>query len=363
MMSRKALSIRTGHVADRAAVAPLGAHQAHQREEDDRHVPELALFHRRDAAARVADVLGQPGGRLRRVETAARLLGNPPQRPFVHRRDRRTRRRSGPRAERDAAADDGRPPGRIDRHLVGPRLGADERAAIQAVALPGPLERHVGRAAARQGHAGGDAGVVELDVGLVHDRRFDGDRLARLDAVDRRPRLDDAGDAVDEPPQHLPPVVLVRLILERDAGVHLPLPGVLQRQRNGLAAPVLVPCQHRLRAAALVGPGQQHRGGRLRSQRRVDARRLRQVAPARGGRRLAWRRSAWPRATGPARVGRICRRARVRRLRRARARIDRQRQRVGDRRAAVAAFGKRRAPPSISSPPPRRSTKSAIICS
>jgi len=42
-----------------ATVPPLRAHQPQQRNQDDRHVPELALFNRGDAAAGVAHVLGQ----------------------------------------------------------------------------------------------------------------------------------------------------------------------------------------------------------------------------------------------------------------------------------------------------------------
>ena len=74
-----------------------------------------------------------------------------------------------------------------------------------------------------------DGGVVQLDERLVDDGRLDRDRLAGLDALGRRRTSTGVGHAVDEPPQHLTPEVLVRLILERDRRVHLPLPRVLRR--------------------------------------------------------------------------------------------------------------------------------------
>ena len=97
-MRRKACSI--SDKPHRAAVAPLGADQPDEHDQDDRHVPELALLDRRDAAARVADVLGEARDIGRRVEPAARFLGDAPQRRLVHRRIEDTRRRRRPRARR-----------------------------------------------------------------------------------------------------------------------------------------------------------------------------------------------------------------------------------------------------------------------
>ena len=48
--------------SDEATVAPLRADQTHERNQDDGHVPQFAFFNRRDAAARVADVLGKALG-------------------------------------------------------------------------------------------------------------------------------------------------------------------------------------------------------------------------------------------------------------------------------------------------------------
>jgi hypothetical protein len=45
------------------------------------------------------------------------------------------------------------------------------------------------------------------------------------------------GNPVDEPAQHLAPEVFVRLILDGDRRIHLPVPGVLDGEGNGLAAP------------------------------------------------------------------------------------------------------------------------------
>ena len=67
-----------------------------------------------------------------------------------------------------------------------------------------------------------DARVVQLDEARIDDVGGERDRLARLDAIGERPRLDGVGDAVHQPAQQLPPEVLVRLILDADRRVHLP---------------------------------------------------------------------------------------------------------------------------------------------
>ena len=149
--------------------------------------------------------------------------------------------------------------------------------------------RHVDRAAARPHDVREHRGVVELDVGRDPRRwpRASPPRPARRDRTPRarrprraRHRRASAASAASSSRASDP---------RGDARVHLPLPRVLQRQRDGLAAPVLLPRQHRLRAAALVGAGEQHGRARLGRERRVDARHLRQVAPARQRRRLALR--------------------------------------------------------------------------
>jgi hypothetical protein len=51
--------------------SPTGGDQADEREEQRRHIPQLALFDDRDAAAAVADRLGQRRDVGRREEAAA----------------------------------------------------------------------------------------------------------------------------------------------------------------------------------------------------------------------------------------------------------------------------------------------------
>src|SRR6185436_14998460 len=126
-ISRKACSIGL-YQPHQAAVAPLGARQTHERHQDDRHVPELALLHGGDAAAAVADVFRDVGHRGGRVELAARLLGNAAQRGGVHHRVevlRVARRRAnvaGARPERLVRLRG------IHRHFVGSGLCTDEQA-------------------------------------------------------------------------------------------------------------------------------------------------------------------------------------------------------------------------------------------
>ena len=53
-------------------VAPFGADQRHQRDQDDRHVPQLTLFDRGHAAAGVAHVFGQPARGVRACRSGRR---------------------------------------------------------------------------------------------------------------------------------------------------------------------------------------------------------------------------------------------------------------------------------------------------
>jgi hypothetical protein len=69
-----------------------------------------------------------------------------------------------------------------------------------------------------------DARVVLLQVERVGDVGAERDRLARLDVVGRGRERELARRLADEPAQHLPPEGLVRLVLERHVGVHLPEP-------------------------------------------------------------------------------------------------------------------------------------------
>ena len=59
----------------------------------------------------------------------------------------------------------------------------------------------------------------------------------------------------------------------------LPLPRVLQGERDGLAPAVLVPCQDRLFTSALVNTVEEHDRSRLRRERRVDAARFPPIWP------------------------------------------------------------------------------------
>jgi hypothetical protein len=125
--------------------------------------------------------------------------------------------------------------------LVRPGLGADERAAILAIALTRPLQRHSHRRAVGTRDGGDRGGVVQLDETLVHDGGLNGDDVPGLDAIGRGAHVHDIGNAIHKPAQELTPVMLVRLILERDGGVHLPEPRVLRGQGDALASTVTLP--------------------------------------------------------------------------------------------------------------------------
>src|SRR5206468_2035529 len=76
------------------------------------------------------------------------------------------------------------------RDFVRAPFVADERAAILAGALAGPLKGYVHGLASRTRHVRDRGGVVELDKLPIDDRGFDRHRLARLDPVGRRVDLD-----------------------------------------------------------------------------------------------------------------------------------------------------------------------------
>ena len=242
-------------------------------------MPQLALFHGGDAAAGVPEILRQTLDGVRCVEATARLVGDSPEQGRMHgrvevlrvagrgaeMRDRLSERRTGTRC--------------INRDLVRARFVADERAAVLAGALAGPLEWHVHGLAAGTRHVRDDRGVVEFDELAVDDGRFKRDGLAGLDAVGRRVGLDHLRNAIHQRAQKLPPVVLVRLVLDGNAGVHLPQPRVLRGERQGLAAAVAMGGQHRVRAAALVGARDERGRPRLDRGDEVDAGDLRQLVP------------------------------------------------------------------------------------
>ena len=166
------------------------------------------------------------------------------------------------------------------------------------------------------------------------------DRFPGLDTIGRRVHFDRPGHAVDEPAEELTPEVLVRHVLERNTRVHLPAPRIEHRERQRLAAPVALERQHRLRAALLVGSGQEHRRARLDGLDRIDADERRQLVPAverRGfGRRNLRQRVAFAGARRPHLQPRH--RPGVERARHA---LDDHRQRIGNRRPGIAALGER----------------------
>ena len=175
------LALDQPHVA---TVAPFGEGEREQRQQDDRHVPELALL---DARSRRARRSGRPrpvGHGVGRVEPAAGFLGDAPQRRGVHRRvevlglARRRAHVAGARAERRR-----RPASR-------PRSLRRRRARLLTnVPRYWPSRSPV--------HCSGTFIVPPpgrvtcattvasfiLDERLVHDRRVDLHRLARLDAI------------------------------------------------------------------------------------------------------------------------------------------------------------------------------------
>ena len=207
------------------------------------------------------------------------------------------------------------------------------------------------------------ARVVQLDESLVDDVGGERDVLAGLDAIGRRSRAR--------------PGRARRRRASAAAGARSsrasgPRPGSSRAsasshescsvKRERLAAAVALEGEHRPFAARFVGADQQHgRAGLDRAVERVDAR-------SSVGR--SFQRSAEAASVAAICVTRVAG-ARARRLHLSAARasrsalrraIEHDRQRVGDRGAGVAAFRRTRAaPPSISSPPPRRSTNSAII--
>src|SRR4029078_10823638 len=123
------------------------------------------------------------------------------------------------------------------------------------------------------------AAVVRVDTALSADVGSEHDGLPGLDAIGERARLDAIGNAVHQPAQQLPPEVLVRLVLEADRGVHLPLPRILTRERDRLAAAVALVGQHDAIAAAIVGGRKQHGGARLDGVDLVDRSQLWPLLP------------------------------------------------------------------------------------
>ncbi len=142
-------------------------------------------------------------------------------------------------------------------------LGGGERRAVFAVALAGPLHRHVHGLALRA------VTCATTRASLSSTNRGSTTSAISVTGSPGSTRsvvvcdVDGVGHAVHQPAQQLTPEVLVRLVLERHLRVHLPEPRVLHRERERLAAAVALRREHDLVAAPLVGAGQQHRRARL----------------------------------------------------------------------------------------------------
>ena len=91
----------------------------------------------------------------------------------------------------------------------------------------------------------------------------------------------------------LPPERLVRLVLDRNAGIHLPEPRVLHAQRGHAPASVALRGEHHARRAVGRVAGQQHRRARTRATEHVHRRERRQRAPPLGRRANVWREREW----------------------------------------------------------------------
>jgi hypothetical protein len=88
-------------------------------------------------------------------------------------------------------------------------------------------------------------GVVHLDERLSTTVASTVHRFARLDAIVGAARTPPAGHAVHQPAHHLPPEVLVRLVLERIDACICHCHESCSVRRDRLAAPELLPREHR----------------------------------------------------------------------------------------------------------------------
>ncbi len=170
---------------------------------------------------------------------------------------------------------------RAHAHLVESRLGRREAAAVLAVAVHRPLERDVERDAGRASDLRQHARAVQLEVRPVPDVRRDDDGFTGPHAVARRAHIHLARHAGDQPAQDLAPERLVREVLQRDVRVELPLPRVLDGQRDDVAAAVaLVREDDGVVTAVDRRARQQRRRAGLEPAHAVDRRDGRQLLPA-----------------------------------------------------------------------------------
>ena len=196
--------------APRRAGRPHSAQMsADERQQHDRHVPELALFDRGHAAAGVLQILGQRRHRLRRIEPAAGVLARSASAAARASSRRSTRRRSARRARARPPVPSGLPA----------RVRFDASPAYHPFARRSGTWRGTGRCARRSTASARRPSCPDGPVTCATTRasfsstnaRIDDvggerDRLAGLDAIGqrvrrldrrraRRPRASAAADA------------------------------------------------------------------------------------------------------------------------------------------------------------------------
>ena len=208
---------------------------------------------------------GSVAHRFRRIEAAAGFLGDPPQPRRVHRRVEVfgvARRGADVRlagAERTCRRAKLR---RCAAYM--PCVCRDERAAILAVPLAGPLHRHVDDPAGRRRHFRDDLRVVDLEERVVDDVGDDRDRLARLDAIGGRVHLD------RRRARRRPAIAATDARCSRASCPRADmLACICQRQESSTVNASALPRPYRWNASTgwmprpLVGSGEQHRRARL----------------------------------------------------------------------------------------------------
>ncbi len=167
--------------------------------------------------------------------------------------------------------------------------------------------------------------------------------------------------AAHQLPEHLPPEGLVRRVLDRNVGVHLPAPGVLDGKGEGAAATVTLEREDDSRLTGTVSGwfAREKRGGaRLHPGHGVDGRQGRQGSEARFAVRLRGRElsDGLGRAEGrdadlePLEPIRRFSRGSVRRGRRGVGRVQSHRQGLGHRRAGISALRERLVAPQHQEP-------------
>ena len=129
--------------ADDTPIPPFRAQQPDQQHQHDRHVPQIVLLDRGDAAAGVAQIVGERRGVARFVETAAGFFRNAPQRAGMHRRVEVLGVARRGAEVRDGAADALAAARGVDlRFVPAGRLGRDRRGILAGV-FAVPRHRHV----------------------------------------------------------------------------------------------------------------------------------------------------------------------------------------------------------------------------